>query len=70
MKSSKKLMFDDTKLAFLKKLLDTPGPSGFETAPAKLWREEAAKFAKVRGDVAGNSIDEVNPDGSPTILLA
>ena len=63
-------MFDDKALAFLKKLLDTPGPSGFEAAAAKVWREEAGKFAKVRGDVAGNSIAEVNPGGSPTIMLA
>ncbi len=63
-------MIDDKALAFLKKLLDTPGPSGFESAPAKVWREEAAKFAKVRADVAGNSIAEVNPEGSPTIMLA
>lgn len=57
-------------IAFLKKLLDTPGPSGFESAPAKVWREEASKFAKVRGDVAGNSIAEVNAGRSPTIMLA
>jgi putative aminopeptidase FrvX len=57
-------------LAFLKKLLDTPGPSGFEAPPARVWREEAGKFAKVRADVAGNSIAEVNPEGSPTIMLA
>src|SRR5687768_17238154 len=63
-------MIDAPQLAFLKKLLDTPGPSGFETAPARVWREEAAKFAKVRADVAGNSIAEVNPAGSPTIMLA
>ena len=63
-------MFSAERIAFLKKLLDTPGPSGFESAPAKIWREEAAKFAKVRGDVAGNSIAEVNPGGSPTIMLA
>lgn len=63
-------MIDDKALAFLKKLLDTPGPSGFESAPAKVWREEAGKFAKVRADVAGNSIAEVNPEGSPTIMLA
>jgi endoglucanase len=63
-------MFSSERIAFLKKLLDTPGPSGFESAPAKVWREEAAKFAKVRGDVAGNSIAEVNPGGSPTIMLA
>jgi putative aminopeptidase FrvX len=63
-------MITSEALAFLKKLLDTPGPSGFEAAPAKVWREEAGKFAKVRADVAGNSIAEVNPEGSPTIMLA
>jgi putative aminopeptidase FrvX len=63
-------MFSKPSLQFLKQLLDTPGPSGFESAPAKLWRDEAAKFAKVRGDVAGNSIAEINPEGSPTIMLA
>lgn len=63
-------MLTDDALVFLKKLLDTPGPSGFETAPARVWREEAGKFAKVRADVAGNSIAEVNAEGSPTIMLA
>ena len=63
-------MIKAESLQFLKKLLDTPGPSGFESAPAKVWRTEAGKFAKVRGDVAGNSIAEVNPGGSPTIMLA
>ena len=63
-------MIDEQATAFLKKLLDTPGPSGFESAPAKVWREEAGKFATVRADVAGNSIAEVNPEGSPTIMLA
>ena len=58
-------------LQFLKQLLDTPGPSGFEAAPARLWREEAKRFATdVRADVAGNSIAVVNPDGAPTIMLA
>ena len=43
-------------LEFLKRLLDTPGPSGFEAAPARLWREEAAGFAEdVHGDTTGNS---------------
>jgi putative aminopeptidase FrvX len=63
-------MLNEQSLAFLKRLLDTPGPSGFEAAPARIWREEAGRFAEVRGDVAGNSIAEVNPQGSPTILLA
>ena len=63
-------MISAESLTFLKKLLDTPGPSGFEAAPAKVWREQAKKFAKVSGDVAGNSLAEVNGDGSPTIMLA
>ena len=64
------LMISSQSLDFLKKLLDTPGPSGFEAAPAKVWREQAKKFAKVSGDVAGNSIAEVNSEGKPTIMLA
>jgi putative aminopeptidase FrvX len=63
-------MLKPAPLAFLKKLLDTPGPSGFETAPAAVWREEAKAFADVSGDVHGNSIAVVNPNGSPTIMLA
>lgn len=63
-------MITDDSLSFLKKLLDTPGPSGFEAAPAKVWREQAGQFATVTADVAGNSMAEVNPDGKPTIMLA
>src|SRR3979409_1412532 len=63
-------MISSESLGFLKKLLDTPGPSGFESAPAKVWREQAKQFAKVSGDVAGNSLAEVNGDGKPTIMLA
>jgi putative aminopeptidase FrvX len=59
-----------SSLAFLKRLLDTPGPSGFEGPAARVWREEASTFADVvTSDVAGNSIAEVNPGGSPTIML-
>ncbi len=63
-------MITTESLAFLKRLLDAPGPSGFETIAARLWRTEAERFAvNVRTDVAGNSIAEVNPTGAPTILL-
>lgn len=57
-------------VAFLKRLLDAPGPSGFETQAGRAWRAEAQTFAhRVSADVAGNCIAEVNPDGTPTILL-
>jgi len=63
-------MLSPSSLAFLKRLLDTPAPSGFESPAAHVWREEASTFAdKVTTDVAGNSMAEINPDGSPTIML-
>jgi endoglucanase len=62
-------MLSASSTAFLKRLLDTPSPSGFEGPAARVWREEAASFATVSSDVAGNSIAEVNPGGSPTIML-
>ena len=56
---------------FLKRLLDTPGPSGFEAAAAQVWRDEATAFADtLHGDVSGNSIAIVNPEGAPRIMLA
>lgn len=56
---------------FLKRLLDTPGPSGFETAPARVWREEVEAFADtVTADVHGNSVGVVNAAGTPRLMLA
>ncbi len=64
-------MLKPTAVHFLKTLLDTPGPSGYEAAAAKVWRDEAATFAaEVSADVHGNSMAVVNPGGSPTIMLA
>ena len=63
-------MLSPESVAFLKRLLDAPGPSGFETLAGRIWRSEAETFAdRVSIDVAGNCIAEVNPDGTPTILL-
>ena len=45
------------------------GPVRLRVRPGKVWRDEASKFAKVSADVAGNSMAEVNPGGSPTIML-
>ena len=63
-------MLSPSSLTFLKRLLDTPAPSGFEGPAARAWRKEAESFAvNVRSDVAGNVMAEVNPGGSPTIML-
>ncbi len=62
---------EETSLAFLETLLNTAGPSGFETAPARVWRDEAARFATdVSVDVKGNSQAVVNASGAPRVMLA
>ncbi|MDB4879628.1 MAG: endoglucanase [Gemmatimonadetes bacterium] len=63
-------MLSPSSIAFLKRLLDAPAPSGFETAAARIWRAEAETFAEsVTCDVAGNSIAEVNAGGTISIML-
>lgn len=60
-----------SSLDFFKHLLALPGPSGFESAPAHAWRDEAERFAdRVWGDVAGNSFAAVNPEGAPRVMIA
>jgi endoglucanase len=60
----------DESYKFLKNLLSTPGPSGYEAAAAKVWRTEAEKFAEVRGDRMGNSFATLNEGGAPRVMLA
>jgi putative aminopeptidase FrvX len=60
-----------TTVGFLKKLLDTAGPSGFEQAPARVWRDEVGSFAdEVRTDVHGNSVATLNAKGKPRLMFA
>ena len=65
-------MLSDDSLTFLTGLLDAPGPSGFETAPARRWRAEAERFADaVHADVSGNSYATLRAgDGSSPLMLA
>jgi putative aminopeptidase FrvX len=62
-------------LEFLRRLLDAPGPSGYEQAPSRIWREEAGSFAdEVTHDVVGNSFARVKPrqedPNAPKVLFA
>lgn len=65
---------EERAFAFLRRLLDAPGPSGFERQPARVWREEAETFAnQVTHDVVGNSFARIEPrvasPHAPTVLL-
>ncbi|MDZ7781264.1 MAG: M42 family metallopeptidase [Gemmatimonadota bacterium] len=58
-------------ISFLERLLDAPGPSGFEVRAARVWREEARTFATdVDVDVSGNSFATVAGSGGTRVMLA
>ncbi|MCD6308287.1 MAG: M42 family metallopeptidase [Candidatus Latescibacteria bacterium] len=57
-------------LAFLKSILKSPSPSGYEQPVQKLWREYVKQFADVRTDFHGSAIGGINPKGSPRIMFA
>jgi len=59
------------RVAFLERLLEEPGPSGFESRPARVWRSEAETFAdKVWSDVHGNSFAALSSARRPRVMLA
>ncbi|HTW41623.1 MAG TPA: M42 family metallopeptidase [Solirubrobacteraceae bacterium] len=45
----------------LRDLLNARGPSGYESAPAKVWSEAAGRFARVSSDVVGTPLALVAP---------
>jgi endoglucanase len=58
-------------LEFLKRLMGTISPSGYEREAALVWTEEAETFAdKVWVDAHGNAFAVVNQGGSPRVMLA
>jgi endoglucanase len=61
----------EASLTFLKTLLETPSPSGFERPIQDVVRNWARAYAaEVRTDRHGNVIAVVNPGGQPRVMLA
>ncbi len=64
---------NEGSLAFLKRLLNAPGPSGFEARAARAWRDEAEGFCdEVTHDVVGNSfgwLKAAESANAPTVVL-
>ena len=57
--------------AFLKTLVETPSPSGFEQPAQKVWAAEVGKYAaSVRTDLHGNCIAALNEEGALRIMFA
>ena len=60
----------DASFDFLKTLLETPSPSGFETRGQGVWASYAGQFAdKVESDTYGNVFAELNVGASPKIAI-
>ncbi len=58
-------------LTFLKAIVNTPSPSGYEERAAEVFREYAGCFAdKITTDVHGNVAAILNPDAEMKIMLA
>src|SRR5256712_421708 len=61
----------DASLSFLKTILQTPSPSGFERPVQDVVRAWAQSHAdEVRTDRHGNVIAVLHPEGQPRIMLA
>jgi putative aminopeptidase FrvX len=58
-------------LEFLRRLVNTPSPVGYETRGQRVWLDYAKKFADESfSDAYGNCVAVLNKGGSPRIMLA
>ncbi len=57
-------------LDFLRQLLTTPSPSGYEAANQRIWCDYARAFAdEVHTDAYGNAVAVINPQGDPKVMF-
>lgn len=62
---------NDDSFEFLRRIVDAPGPSGYEQHVQRLFRERVAPYAdEVHTDVLGSVVAVRNPKGSPRVMLA
>jgi putative aminopeptidase FrvX len=61
---------EESRVAFLQRLIAAPSPSGFEQRAQQLIREEVQHYTnELRTDVHGNVIAALNPGGDPRVML-
>lgn len=63
---------DDHNYAFLKELIETPSPSGYEQPVQRIFRRQLEGIAdELRTDMMGNLIARIaGPEGAPRVMLA
>ncbi len=71
MKHASSKRAENAPYEFLKRLLNTPSPSGFETRGQKVWVDYVREFAdSVEIDSYGNAFATLNPGGDPTVFMS
>lgn len=61
---------EESRLAFLRHMIASPSPSGFEQRVQQVIREEVQQYTdELRTDVHGNVIAMLNPGGAPRVML-
>lgn len=61
---------DESRIAFLRRMIAAPSPSGFEQPVQQVIREEVQHYTdEVRTDVHGNVIAALNPGGKLRVML-
>lgn len=61
----------ESSLNFLRTLVNTPSPVGYETRGQRVWLDYVGKFAdETFSDAYGNCVAVLNKGGSPRIMLA
>lgn len=61
----------EESLEFLRELLETPSPSGFEPRAQRIWSDFLAPHAdKIESDAYGNVFATLNPEGMPKVLIS
>ena len=61
----------DESLKFLRTLINTPSPSGFETRGQRVWLDYVKRYAEAtETDAYGNAVAWLNKGGSPRLMLA
>ncbi len=61
---------DESRVEYLRSLIASPSPSGFEQPVQEVIRTEISKYTDtIHTDVHGNVIASLNPEGSPRVML-
>lgn len=61
---------NDDQFAFLKRLVESTGPSGYEQATQRIWRERVQNAAaSIETDSMGNVAAVLNPSGRPRVMI-